>query len=336
MNRITHAFIFVFLFLIRCSSSDNKDFIMTVNGPAALDSMGITLTHEHILVDFAGADNINSEKWDKNAVAAEALPYLRRIKDEGCRTFIECTPAYLGRDPLLLKMLADSTGLNILTNTGYYGAGNNKYLPGFAFEETADQISDRWTKEWINGIDSTGIRPGFIKIGVSPDSLSGLHKKLLMAAARTHLKTGLTIASHTGLSIPAFQQIEILQKEGVAPDAFIWVHAQAEKDISKHISAGKMGAWISFDGIGGQNLDEYIRLIKNMRDNNLLEKVLLSHDSGWYHPGEENGGDYKGYSVLFEALVPLLKENKFTDTEIHELLVSNPAEAFRIRIRRLR
>ena len=140
------------------------------------------------------------------------LPYLKQIKESGCQTFIECTPAYLGRDPLLLKELSISSGLNILTNTGYYGAGNNKYLPRFAFDESADQLSSRWVNEWENGIDGTGIRPGFIKIGVGSDSLSDLHKKIVTAAARTHLATGLTIASHTGPSLPAFQEIEILKE----------------------------------------------------------------------------------------------------------------------------
>ena len=157
--------------------------------------------------------------------------------------------------------------------------------------------------EWYKRIR---IKPGFIKIGVAGDTLSELHRKLVDAAARTHLKTGLTIASHTGPAIPAFEQLEILKKEGVAPEAFIWVHAQAEKDLSNHVRAARMGAWISLDGVNDNNLAEYVKMIKNLKENNLLNKVLLSHDAGWYHPGEENGGEYRGYTTLFEKLVPLL------------------------------
>ena len=169
------------------------------------------------------------------------------------------------RDPLLLKGLSDSSGLDILTNTGYYGAGNDKYIPQHAFIETADQLAARWILEWENGIDNTGIKPGFIKIGVANGNLSDLHKKLVTAAAWTHLKTGLTIASHTGPAIPAFEQIDILQKEGVAPEAFIWVHAQSEKDPGNHVKAAKMGAWIGLDGLDDNNLEDYIRMITNLR-----------------------------------------------------------------------
>ncbi len=133
------------------------------------------------------------------------------------------------------------SGLNIITNTGYYGAVNNKFIPGYAFNESADQIAGRWTKEWEEGIEGTGIKPGFIKIGVNGGPLSDMHKKLISAAARTHLKTGLVIASHTGPAVPAFEQIEILKDEGVSPEAFIWVHAQSEKDPANRIKAAQVG-----------------------------------------------------------------------------------------------
>jgi len=308
---------------------------MTVNGPVSSKKMGVSLTHEHILVDFIGADSITDRRWDISRVIDRSLPFLKQIKELGCKTFIECTPAYLGRDPLLLKTLSDSSQLNIITNTGYYGAVNNKYIPKHAFNETADQLAARWIMEWEKGIDGTGIKPGFIKIGVMDGDLSDLHKKLVVAAARTHLKTGLTIASHTGPAIPAFEQLTILKEEGVSPEAFIWVHAQSESDPSNHLKAAKMGAWISLDGLNNNNLNEYIRMIKNLKENHLLKKLLLSHDSGWYHPGEENGGDYRGYTTLLEKLVPLLLKENFSEREINQLLVINPSEAFTIGVHRI-
>jgi phosphotriesterase-related protein len=263
------------------------------------------------------------------------LPFLKQIKNLGCRTLVECTPQFLGRDPLLLKALSDSSGINIITNTGYYGAVNNKYIPKHAFSETAVQLAARWIKEWENGIENTGIKPGFIKIGVDGGKLSELHKKLVVAAARTHLKTGLTIASHTGPAIPAFEELEILKNEGVAPEAFIWVHAQMESDISNHVKAAAMGAYISLDGINDNNLDDYIKMIKNLKVNNLLKKVLLSHDAGWYHPGIENGGEYQSYTTIFEKLIPALRNEHFSEGEIRQLLVINPSLAFKIGIHKI-
>jgi phosphotriesterase-related protein len=330
------AFSGIWLLVSFSQCSTNKDgIIMTVKGPIKASEMGVSLTHEHILVDFIGADSINEQRWDRSNVIEKVLPFLLQAKNLGCKTLIECTPEFIGRDPALLKSLANSSGLHIITNTGYYGAGNNKYLPKHAYTETADQLAARWIGEWNTGIKGTLIKPGFIKIGVANGSLSELHKKLVIAAARTHLKTGLTIASHTGPAIPAFEQLEILKQEGVAPDAFIWVHAQTEKDLRTHVKAADMGAWISLDGLNDNNPEEYVKMIKNLKENKLLDKVLLSHDAGWYHPGEENGGKFRGFSTLFEKLVPLLKKEGFSDEEIHQLLVLNPAKAFTIRVRRI-
>jgi phosphotriesterase-related protein len=310
--------------------------IMTVTGPVPARSAGITLTHEHILVDFIGADSINANRYNRKDVINKALPFLRKIKDLGCRTFIDCTPAYIGRDPELLRALSESSGLNIITNTGYYGAANYKFIPRHAFSESADQLAARWISEWENGIAGTGIKPGFIKTGVFGDSLSDFHRKLVTAAARAHLKTGLVIDSHTGPARPAFEQLEILQKEGVAPEAFIWVHAQTEQDLMNHVKAGKMGAWVSFDGLNEKNAGDYVKLIRNMKDNNLLDRVLLSHDAGWYDPAKPSGGLFRGYNTLFETLVPLLKTENFTASEIRHLLVENPAKAFMVKVRRIK
>ena len=78
---------------------------MTVKGPLSTDSMGICLTHEHILVDFIGADRVSSSRYDRAAVINKALPYLRQVRAMGCKAFFECTPAFLGRDPQILKSL---------------------------------------------------------------------------------------------------------------------------------------------------------------------------------------------------------------------------------------
>ncbi len=156
----------------------------------------------------------------------------------------------------------------------------------------------------------------------------------MRAAARTHLKTGLTIASHTGTATGAFDEIKILKEEGVDPSAFIWIHAQAEENLEYHVKAAKMGAWVSFDGLGWGKPETYVQLLNNMKSYDLLHKVLISHDAGWYHVGEANGGNFIGFTILFNQLLPALIDSGFTDDEINLLLVINPAEAFSLRVKK--
>ena len=320
-----------FLFVFKTGQSLS---VLTVNGSIPASEMGTTLIHEHFLVDFIGADKIDYNRWNRDEVVKKVLPYLLEAKKHGVKTILDCTPAFLGRDVILQKRLATESGLHILTNTGYYGAVGNKYLPAWAFTETPEQIAKRWINEFENGIENTTVKPGFIKISVAAEHLSELHQKIVKAAALTHLQTGLTICSHTGIAIPAFEEIELLQKIKVHPSAFVWTHAQAEQDKTMHVKAAELGAWISLDGIGWGDFEKYADTINNLKSAGMLNKVLISHDAGWYKPGEKEGGSFTGYTNIFEELIPLLNKKGFTDNDIQQLLIKNPAEAFSLRVRK--
>jgi phosphotriesterase-related protein len=309
---------------------------MTVTGPIAPHDLGVTLPHEHVMVDFVGADQVNRDRYDRRQVFETVLPHLKDLRAAGCRSLVECTPAYLARDPLLLKQLSQASGLFILTNTGYYGAREGKYLPQHARSESADQLARRWLAEWQTGIDSTGVRPGFIKIGVDSGRLTDVNRKLVQAAARTHLESGLTIACHTGDGTAAVEELDILQDEGVDPSAWIWVHAQSERDQAFHEQAAARGGWVEFDGISPESIDRHVELATHMRKRGLLGHVLISHDAGWYSVGEPGGGKFREFTTLFKRYLPALRRAGFNDREIDRLTLENPPKAFTIRRRALK
>ena len=328
------------ILLVSCSEQSPQTQVMTVTGPIAPSEMGQTLSHEHVMVDWIGADSTGHHRWDRDSVVDRLLPQLKKIQKLGVESFVDCTPAYLGRDPLVLKRLAEETGLNILTNTGYYGAVNNKFIPDHARSETAETLARRWIDEFENGIDNTGIKPGFIKICVKVEGqLSKLHRKLIAAAGLTHQETGLVIKSHTGGDVPAFEQIDVLQDMGVSPSAFIWTHAQ-NGSLEKNLEAARKGAWVSLDGVNISHAEEkegnkdfYINRLKAFQEADLLDRVLLSHDAGWYDVGQPGGGGFRSYNDIHEFLVPALQENGFKENEIQTLLIDNPATAFKIQVR---
>ncbi|MBK8503586.1 MAG: phosphotriesterase [Saprospiraceae bacterium] len=307
--------------------------IMTVTGPIEHGKMGFTLIHEHIMVDFVGAGEVGPHRYDARQVIDRALPFLSQLKNEGCKTLVDCTPAFLGRDVALLKQLSEASGLYIISNTGFYGAVEGKYLPGFAFTESADQLAKHWINEWKNGIDDTDILPGLIKIGVNRGPLNTMDRKLIEAAALTHLETGLSISSHTGNGLAALEQIIILEEHKVNPRAFRWVHAQNEKDKEVHLEAARKGAWIEFDGISENSMEEHIQFLLNMKEHGLLDQCLVSQDSGWYHVGEENGGNFRPYTYIFEVFIPELKKGGFSKKEVRKLMIENPRRSLEIMIR---
>lgn len=320
--------------ITRCAQQNHTDnSILTVKGPIEPSQMGKVLSHEHIMVDFADASNVAPDRYDAAEVFNVVLPYLREARRSGCDAFFDFTPTYLGRDPEILRRLSEATGVHIVTNTGYYGARGDVHLPPHAWTDSVNQLAERWILEFEKGIGETGIKPGFIKIGADPGSLSEIDAKLVRAAARAHLATGLTIAVHTGPAEGAFEQMEILAAEGVDLSAWIWVHAQNEPDKRRHVEAAQRGAWVAFEGINPQSEAMRLEQLLNMKENGLLNRVLISQDAGWYSVGEENGGDFQGYSYLLDSFVPAMRGAGFTQDEVMMLLERNPAEAFTVRVR---
>jgi phosphotriesterase-related protein len=312
------------------AQSANNGTVETVLGPAPIETLGPTLMHEHLLVDFIGANRVSRDRYNRDEVFTRMLPFLEQARAEGCRTIVECTPAWIGRDPVLLKHLSEASGIALLTNTGYYGAANDKFVPAHAYEERAEQLAGRWIREAREGIEGTGIKPAFMKIGVDPGQLSAIDEKLVRAAALTYKATGLVIGSHTGNGVAALAQLDVLRSLGVPASSFIWIHAQNEKDRAVHVAAAERGAWVEFDGLSEKSFDEHLQLVLHMRERGHLARTLVSHDAGWYHVGEPNGGEVRPFTLLFKRFLPALRKAGLTAAEKRQLIVDNPHRALTV------
>jgi len=327
--RFCEWIILFLLFSLSCSNPKQKTALLnTVTGQIPIDSIGLTLIHEHMLVDFIGADSVSPQRYNQDEVIAKVLPYLLEVKEYGVKTIFECTPSYLAKDPILLRKLSELSGIQLITNTGFYGAVEGKYLPDFVFKETAGELAARWIDEFQNGIGDTRIKPGFIKISVNEETpLREVDAKLVKAAGLTHQKTGLQIVSHTGAWATARLEVAILQEMGINPSAFVWVHAQADQEFQNYVEAAKLGVWISLDGIGW-SVDEYVDRLLFAKENGVLENVLISHDAGWYDPEKIDGGDFVPFTNIFEKLMPALNAKGFEDSDWQMLLEESPKRAF--------
>lgn len=306
---------------------------MTVRGAVAASSLGITLPHEHLFSMF-GENPSEHYSYDRQLLHATVVPYLENLRAQGCTSIVDGTAAWFGRDPALLRDISTRTGIHILTNTGYYGAANDRYVPQSAFDESGDQIAARWLKEWSGGIGGTGIKPGFIKLGVDPGPLSAVDRKLITAAARTHRQSGLTLAVHTGDNPAAVSdQLAILRTEGVAPQALVWIHANQCQDDAAVLAVARTGAWVSLDGLAADTLDRHLALCRVLRAAGRLQQVLLSHDGNTFRANGKR--PMKTYTALFTDFLPRLRAAGFEQSEIRTLTVDNPARAYAVGVRNL-
>jgi phosphotriesterase-related protein len=307
--------------------SSKNGIIHTVCGPIATAEMGFTLPHEHIMVDFGGAATAGKHRYNAADVINVMQPYLQDLVDQGVQTLIECSPNYLGRDVEIFRTLSEQTGLNIVSNTGLY---NNQYLPGYAHNSSAERLAADWIAEFEDGIDGTGIMPGFIKTAVNPQP-NKVDLKLIHAAALTHKATGLTIATHTCTVDAADQIVTVLQANNVDPSRWIFVHAHLEPDASRLIPLAKAGIWIELDGLAWGGDAEHVEILLMLLENGFKDQILISQDAGWYNIGEEKGGEIIPHTRLKREFLPLLKERDVTDAIIEKITCINPAKAFACR-----
>ena len=313
---------------IKKAAMQDNYYIQTVSGTIKPSQLGMTLIHEHIIVDFIGADKVSKDRYNADEVFEVMLPYLKEIRSLGVTGFAECTPMFLARDVELFARLSEAANMHILTNTGMY---KEPYLPQYAFEKTAEELAQMWIDEAKNGIEGTKIKPGFIKIAVNPGNLIPVQQKIVRAAAITSKATDLAIACHTAHGVAAMETMDIIEKEGVPLAKFIFVHAGAEGDTKYHISTAERGAYVEYDSISSGEANRYIQLIKTMLDKGHADKLLLSQDAGWYNVGQPKGGNIRSFAYIIKEFIPLMERSGIDKETVNKLMVSNPAKALQIK-----
>ncbi len=315
-----------------CSLTAETPLLMTVRGARIAAEGGIALPHEHLNSFFRSTPEA-LHKYDVAATRIQIVDVLKDLKSRGCDLVVECTAINFGRNPQLLYEASVITGVDIIINTGYYAAANQEHVPHHAYIESAQTIASRWIAEWEMGIPGTDIRPGFIKTGVDGGPLTEVERKLVQAAAITHLRTGLSIATHVsrGSVDAAHECLSIIESAGVHPSAWVWVHAQNVNDSEVLIEAARKGVWIELDSLRDDpdRLQQHLDHLMALRDAGLLDHVLLSHDGN----SAPLGRDPRPMTALFTHFIPMLQEAGLNEAEIHQLLVRNPRRAFAVKLR---
>jgi phosphotriesterase-related protein len=183
--------------------------------------------------------------------------------------------------------------------------------------------------ELTGEIEESGVQAGWIKVGATDDGITNAEAKVLRAATGASVATGATIGSHTIRGEVARSQLDLIEETGGDPHRFVWIHAHVEPDIAIHHELGQRGAWIEYDGIGDEADDaRFLDLVQRGLDAGIGDRLLLSHDRGWYDPAQPGGGTPKPYTPLTARFLPLLADAGIDDATITRLTHDNPFTAF--------
>lgn len=339
--------------------------VQTVLGPIAPEAMGITLPHEHLLIDFSvmfaeptGAgdrgrarepvslDNLGWVRQHFNANLDNlrlldeqtAADEIRLFANAGGRTVVDPTNRSLARDPLALARIARATGLHIVMGAGYYVAAAH---PPDMDRRTVDDLAREIVGDLTAGVGDTGIRAGLIgEIGCTWPWTDN-EKKVVRAAIAAQRETGAPLMIHPGRHPRAPMDIaEFVQKEGGDLRRTIMCHLDRTiADVRPVADLAQTGIWLEYDLFGLENSyypynpdfdmpNDGGRMahVLALVDRGHGDQLLLSHDIAYKTSLVKYGG--YGYHHLLVNVVPRLRRKGMDEAGLARLLVDNPRRAF--------
>jgi len=313
--------------------------VQGVQGTFEAEQLGLTLIHEH----FFSSDEAVTVQWphvrDRKTEHRLAVESAEAVMKHGVKTVVEPTAMLLGRDIRASIQLAAETGLQIVACTGIY---TYDHLPQFLLNRDEDFIAGLFVHDIEQGIQGTEARAAFVKCAADMPGVNERIEKVHRAAARASLRTGVPIMAH---SRPASEtgprQVEILLEEGVAPEKIQIAHTGDTDDLDYIERLLDRGVYIGMDRYG---LDIFLPTEKRnatvieLLDRGYAERMFLSQDFNipiaagldWYPPQVveqlDASGAARGWSMtlLFEEILPALKEAGATEAQIETMMVENP------------
>ena len=334
----------------------------TVLGLVHPDDLGITLPHEHLLVD-AGIWFVEPKEAEQKKLAFEPvsieniswimynqynnLDNLRLLdedvavkesmlfKKEGGGTIVDVTNASLSRDLPAVKRISLATGLNIIAGSGYYVLSGEKCQ--YFDIKTEEEIAGEIVADILVGACNTEVRAGIIgEIGCSWP-LHDREKKSLRACARAQKRTGAAITIHPGRHENSpMDIIKFLDKAGADISRVIMGHMDRTGFLPATLhEIAKTGCYLEYDIFGGNPFyplrfgvfnrpcdRERIEQIMDLINKGYLKQVLMSQDTCLKSKLVCYGG--QGYAHILRNILPQMLARGITEEHIKTIMVENP------------
>jgi predicted metal-dependent phosphotriesterase family hydrolase len=305
--------------------------VVTVLGPIAPDTLGVTDAHDHL---FLRSPALPGQEFDD---AGLAMDEVGDGKKSGLQAIVEVTPIGCGRRPAGMREVAEKTGLHIVAATGYHRDAHypeNHWVREASVELLAQRIvadldEGMHPEDWLSRAPLDPARAGVIKAGASYQHISRLEERRLVAAAIGHRQTGAAILVHTEIGTCAHAIIDLLTREGVKPESIILAHLDRNPDFELHSEVAARGVMLEYDTVGRIKYrpdSQLLDLIDAMAKAGHIDHLLLGLDLGMRDYFRAYGGG-PGLGYLLDVFVPRLRK-RVGQAAIDAILVANAARAF--------
>lgn len=343
---------------------NNAGKVLTVSGPVDPSSLGQTLMHEHIFIDYKRllddtpqfAAREAAELYERTLTMGTlyeahygkslrerkfigdpetSRDEIMEFKQRGGGSIVDLTNMGLGRDPSALLRVSQETGLLIVMGAGWYA---RDYHPPNMDELTVEGMTRTIVNDIVVGAEGTTIRSGIIgEVGVDGNPLTRNELKSVRASARASRITGAPISFHRGgVGEEKMRVLDILESEGVDLTRVTMGHSNSiAGDLAFMKRLLDRGVFIEFDYLGlygppgsvmtMRSEEVLLRAIVELIGAGYGDRIVLGHDICAKQQLKKYGGT--GYYYISDFFLPALRRMSVSDSDVYKIMVDNPRRA---------
>ena len=293
------------------------EFVRTVTGDVAPDTLGHCQCHEHIFLEMDRSYEVSPvlymDDYDKS------LAELREYRAAGGGTIVDAQPVLGGRMAELLERASVESGVKIIASTGFHKT-IFYYEDSYLFYKNEDEIARLYIEEIEEGMFSSkqtgaqrlACRAGQIKTAIDKNGIHAdeTYEKLFAAAADAALATGVPVMVHIEQEADALHVVDFFAKRGLPPQHLILydtIHRLKYHDDVKEAE-----------------------LIAFMLESGFEEQLLLGLDTTNARLRSYGAADM-GLDFILKTFVPFAEERGISRQMMHKMLVANPPQALKIK-----
>ena len=307
----------------------HRGMIQTVLGTIPPDTLGITLPHEHVLIDMTAGQSS----------ATALLGSTESVERASAQPEAGLEPGQNG-DPRGLVQIARATGVHVVMGTGFY---SQHHHPSNMSELSISRLQELITGDITQGV-AGGIKAGIIgEVGLSYP-LGPNEEKSLRASIRSQNETGAPISIHPGYSPDSvWDAVRIVEEEGGDLSRIAFSHVEHRLpsrpaphsfDPAPFLELAATGVSLLLDGFGREashrqrgpvdDPNDAVRLnyLMTLAEAGYGDQLLISHDLALQHWYRRYGGF--GWQHIPETVQQLMRYKGFDQELIDRILIENP------------
>jgi predicted metal-dependent phosphotriesterase family hydrolase len=312
-------------------------YLQTVLGPVAPDDLGLTYSHEHLII--RGGLGLVREPGFKLPSVDKMVDELGSFKAAGGKTLVDMMPIDTGRQPADLVTISMRAGVHVIAATGFHIEmyyDDEHWVHHYSAAQIADLIVQELTvgmdRRSYNGpiVERLDAKAGLIKLATEYNYATRTQRKLIEAYGQAHSATGAPISTHTDHGTLGIEQVQWLSEAGIPATSVLVGHLDRLPDLGYHKEVAASGAFVIYDGPSRAKYgpdSQVIVLIRGMVEAGYGKQLLLGSDMARPSYLRAYGGG-PGLDYILTRFLPRLKREGVSQEAIDDIMIHNPARAF--------